>query len=115
MKGGIYMDYILIGQRIRTFRKKKGYSQMQLAELLNISTTHMSHIETGTTKLSLPVLVDISRVLEVSTDELLFGPAEQRNAETRDEIDSILHSCTPQQRNALIEILKTAKAAMVQN
>ena len=44
------MDYYAIGQRIRKFRKACGLSQEELAEKVGISTTHMSHIETGNTK-----------------------------------------------------------------
>ena len=57
------MDYYAIGQRIRKFRKACGLSQEELAEKVGISTTHMSHIETGNTKLSLQVLVDIAQIL----------------------------------------------------
>ena len=73
------MDYYVIGQRIRKTRKAHGLSQEQLAELVGISTTHMSHIETGNTKLSLPVLVSLAEALEVSTDELLLqgSPTER--------------------------------------
>ena len=53
------MDYYTLGQRIRYYRKKQGLSQEQLAEKVNISTTHMSHIENGSTKLSLQVFVDL--------------------------------------------------------
>ena len=65
------MDYYKIGQQIRKIRKAHGISQEELAERVNISTTHMSHIETGNTKLSLQVLVDIAAALEVRTDDLL--------------------------------------------
>ena len=54
------MDYYDVGQRIRKIRKARGLSQEQLAEKVGISTTHMSHIETANTKLSLPVFVDIA-------------------------------------------------------
>ena len=53
------IDYYEIGQRVRKFRKAYGLSQEELAEKIGISTTHMSHIETGNTKLSLQVLVDL--------------------------------------------------------
>ena len=66
------MDYYMIGQKIRKFRKGCGLSQEQLAEKVGISTTHLSHIETGNTKLSLPVFVDIAEALSVQTDELLY-------------------------------------------
>lgn len=68
------MDYAEIGQRIRWYRNVRSLSQEQLAEMVNISATHMSHIETGATKLSLQVLVDISVALDTSTDSLLFAP-----------------------------------------
>ena len=51
------MDYYKIGEQIRKCRRAHGLSQEQLAEQVGISVTHMSHIETGNTKLSLPVLV----------------------------------------------------------
>ena len=66
------MNYEEIGKRIRKYRKLKNLSQEQLAEKINISTTHMSHIETGNTKLSLQVLVDLATVLEVNTDDLII-------------------------------------------
>ena len=69
------MDYYEVGQRIRKMRKAHEFSQEELAEKIGISTTHMSHIETGNTKLSLPVLVAISLALEVQTDDLLFEAA----------------------------------------
>lgn len=74
------MDYYEIGQRIRKMRKAHEFSQEELAEKIGISTTHMSHIETGNTKLSLPVLVAISLALEVQTDDLLFEAANPREA-----------------------------------
>ena len=49
------MKYYDIGQRIRHYRKACGLSQEALADKADISVTHMSHIETGNTKLSLPV------------------------------------------------------------
>lgn len=48
------MDYYAIGQRIRKIRKAHKLSQETLSERIGISVTHMSHIETGNTKLSLP-------------------------------------------------------------
>ena len=66
------MNYYEVGQRIRKFRKAYNFSQEQLAEKVGVSTTHMSHIETGNTKLSLSVFVKIADVLSVQTDELLY-------------------------------------------
>lgn len=58
------MDYYMIGQKIRKFRKSCGLSQEQLAEEVGISTTHLSHIETGNTKLSLPCLLKLLQLCQ---------------------------------------------------
>lgn len=76
------MNYAEIGQRIRKYRKQQNLSQEQLAEKIGISTTHMSHIETGSTKLSLPVLVDLAVNLKVKTDCLLFNENNSTNEKT---------------------------------
>ena len=65
------MDYYKIGQRVRTYRRAKGLSQEALAERAGISVTHMSHIETGNTKLSLSVFLALVDGLGVSADSLL--------------------------------------------
>lgn len=38
----------IFGENVKFYRKKQGISQEQLAELLEISTNHLSVIETGT-------------------------------------------------------------------
>ena len=106
------MDYYEIGQRIRKIRKAHGLSQEQLAEGVNISTTHMSHIETGNTKLSLMVLVDIARVLEVSTDELLSDGASYTTGTALEEIAAVMEQCSAKEAKIITELVKAAKLAM---
>ena len=109
------MDYFAIGQRIRKIRKAHGLSQESLAEQINISTTHMSHIETGNTKLSLPVLVDLAAALEVRTDDLLYdGSPAERSAAT-DAIVQMLDTCTTQQIKIIKDSLKATKISLEQH
>ena len=53
-------------------RKMRGLSQMQLAEMVKISRTHMSNIEApnGNTLPSLDVLIDIADALGVPVAKL---------------------------------------------
>ena len=106
------MDYYVIGQRIRKIRKAHGLSQEDLAEKVGISTTHMSHIETGNTKLSLPVFVALADALEVRADEMLSDGEVSARSASIEEIIRILDTCTTQQIKVLEEILKTAKTAL---
>lgn len=105
------MDYETIGIRVRFFRRRMGLSQEQLAELVDISVPHMSHIETGNTKLSLPVFVALADTLGVRTDELLHDPAPSHDSAMR-EITALLRSCTPNQARCIADIAKAAKATM---
>lgn len=84
------MDYYQIGQRIRKIRKAHKLSQDELASKVGISTTHMSHIETGNTKLSLPVLVDLADALQVRVDDLLFDSPRDSVSSTGDELQQLL-------------------------
>jgi len=108
------MDYYEIGQRIRRFRRAQGLSQERLAEMIGISVTHMSHIETGNTKLSLPVLVNLASALHTGTDELLFEAPEGQKGKGMGEIQAVLDACSPRETKIIAAIVKSAKAAMEQ-
>lgn len=106
------MDYYAIGQRIRKIRKAHNLSQEELAERIGISTTHMSHIETGNTKLSLPVFVDLAAALEVRTDELLYDSDSAVRSASIEEIVRLLDTCTTQQVKIIEDVLKATKTSL---
>ena len=66
-------EYKKIGLNIPYYRKLKGITQLQLAEQINISRTHMSNIEAPNmpTSISLDTLFDIADALEVTVANLL--------------------------------------------
>lgn len=59
-------EFKMIGLNIAYYRKLKGFTQLQLAECVNISRTHMSNIEAPNmhTSISLDTLLDIADTLE---------------------------------------------------
>lgn len=66
-------EYKMIGLNIAYYRKMKGLTQLQLAETINISRTHMSNIEAPNmpTSISLDTLFDIADALEIPVTHLL--------------------------------------------
>ena len=62
-----------IGENVKKLRLKKGLTQAQLAEKAEISTVHMSHIETGAVAMSLDSLINICNGLETTPDSILLG------------------------------------------
>lgn len=106
------INYYEIGQRVRKYRKAYGLSQEELAEKVNISTTHLSHIETGNTKLSLPALVELASVLEVRVDDLLFGQrAISKNDDVAD-IAQILDTCSAAEVAMMRDLVAAAKTSI---
>ena len=106
------MDYYAIGQRIRKVRKAKQLSQEQLAEKVGISTTHMSHIETGNTKLSIEVFAQIAVALDSRADELLFGTREISIEQTAGEIERLLTDCDSTQQYIITDAVKAIKESL---
>ncbi len=60
-----------IGTKIKKIRELKGYTQEYLAQELGISQNSYSNIESGTVKLSLNRLEQISHILDVDVIDLL--------------------------------------------
>ncbi|MDO4429199.1 MAG: helix-turn-helix transcriptional regulator [Atopobiaceae bacterium] len=103
------MRYFEIGQRIRRYRKACGMSQEALAGRVGISVTHMSHIETGNTKLSLPVLAKIADELSVGTDALLSDTSKPNKAKLSAEVQEILDSFEVDELPVAVEVLRALR------
>ncbi len=65
------MDYKDLGKRLKVERKKKNITQEQLAEMVDCSSAHISHIETGNTIPSVEMLITIINKLGISSDAIL--------------------------------------------
>ncbi|MDP4120700.1 MAG: helix-turn-helix transcriptional regulator [Bacillota bacterium] len=61
--------YKKLGLNIAYYRKAKGYSQLQMAELLGIDRTHMGNIELARSGVSLDILFRLSDILEVTPEK----------------------------------------------
>lgn len=70
MESKQYKKYQHLGLNIAYYRKERGLSQLRLAELVNVSRTHMSRIETADCAVSLDVVFAICDALEVSPDKM---------------------------------------------
>ena len=109
------MDYYAIGQRIRKVRKARGLSQEELAEKVGISTTHMSHIETGNTKMSLSIFAELASVLETRTDELLHDENLMGRSASVAHIAEMIDDCTAQQIRIIEDVVKATKESLNKN
>lgn len=65
--------YKEIGKRISALRKKNGMTQEALANMLSVTTKHISHVENGTSTLSLKAFILFCTEFSCSLDYLIFG------------------------------------------
>ena len=72
-KVGVTMNRKNIGQNLGTLRRQSGMTQAQIAEKTGVSTDHISHVEIGSGTISLPLLIEICKLLEVTPNDILAG------------------------------------------
>ena len=58
-----------LGRKIFRYRKEKGFSQNELADILGISREHIAKIETAKRCVSLGLLIEISETLNIPVRE----------------------------------------------
>lgn len=66
-----------IGQTIKLYRKEKGLTQSELAELIGVSMQAVSKWETNSGMPDIAQIVPLAKVLEISTDKLLGNVDEE--------------------------------------
>lgn len=69
----IYNEDIIkaFGKRLRTLRKERGYTQMQLAEKAGITYSQIGRIERGLQNTTISTIGTLAKALSISPDHLL--------------------------------------------
>lgn len=85
------INFKAIGQRIKRIRKGNDLTQERLAEMLNISTEHLSRIETGSYRPSLSLIEKISDIFKIEEQIIMFGNGfdESSDKELCDKIECL--------------------------
>ncbi len=106
------IDYKIIGQRIRKCRQSCNLSQEKLAELCNVGTTHISHIETGNCIPSLKVFVSILNALSCSADEILCDGLDNAAHVYSAEIAGLLEDCSSRELMVITDTIQALKNSL---
>lgn len=62
-----------VGASIRSIREKKGMSQVELAEKVNVTQSMLCQIERGTKTPSLPLSAEIAAALGCTLNDIVEG------------------------------------------
>ena len=85
---------IAIGSNIKQAREQRSMTQEKLSEAMGIGVKSLSAIERGVVGISLSQLKNVCMILGVSSDRLIFGPAQNENS---DDLIKRLERLTPAQ------------------
>ena len=102
------LDYKAIGKRIKIARIKADLTQEMLAEKIELSPTHLSNIETGTTRVSLATIVSIANGLDITVDDILCDNVVKARVQFEEDIAEILNDCDEYE----IRMIKDMAAAL---
>ncbi len=104
-------NFKILGRRVKCLRLEKGISQTKMAELLNLSQTNLSNMESGRVAITTQNLFKIRDILECRMADFFVdfdGEAEEvasenENAQTKQSIEL----------EEAVQILKLLKAVEI--
>lgn len=106
------MNYVLLGQRIRNARLSAGLTQEQLAEMVGVTSQHISHTESAATKISLPSLVKVANALHTSVDKLLSDSVQDSCPHLIGDIEAVFADCSPDEMYVMLEAARAVKSSI---
>ena len=101
------MDKKLLGQRIRNLRKLNKLTQERLAELINIDIRQVARIEAGESTPSLETLINLSKVLAVTPNDILksFYTDDMKDIDLKSDIYDLLSLAKPEQLQLIKKLI----------
>lgn len=98
----IFDDKYFIGRKIKSFRKKRGLTQAELAEKIDLSEKHISKIEAS---IHVP---SIAEALEIGMEEFGFELKTDGNPD-REELIKCIFDSTDEEIKLLLSVVKCLK------
>ena len=108
-------DYKALGKWIRIARINADMTQDRLSTMLEMSLSHMSNIETGSTRISLTALVSIANALGVTVDDLLYDSIVHARPQLERDIQQIVDSCNDYELRVVKDVTQSVVDALQAN
>lgn len=98
------MDRIILGNRIREERIRIGFTQEQLAEYIDVSTTYIGLIERGERSVTLEKLALLADCFKVPIDSLLHEKLQLADAKEK-HLLFLWSLASPDERELILSII----------
>ena len=100
------MEENKLGKRINEVRKSRCMTADKLSELCNINATYLRQIEGGAKMPSLPVFIDICKMLRISPDYLLQDEFADNEITNIREIEMLWKKAPLQKQELALTVIK---------
>ena len=97
----------IIGKKIQEFRKKKGVTQEQLSEVLDISPHYLSTLERGIYNIKLDTLIKILNYLDCSADEIFCDVVNKSVPITPSRLSEKLETLPIEEQERILAVVDT--------
>ena len=101
----LVFDFITIGNKLYTIRKKMGMTQAEVAELADLSDRTYADIERGTVNMRIETILRICNVLHITPDEILTENAPTLSAK-QEELWQRLDTLSPKDKETALRLLE---------
>lgn len=96
-----------VGKRIQEYRKKRGLTQEELAEIIDISPHYLSALERGVYNIKLEILVSILNALDCSADEVFCDVVNKSFNVKANRLSDKLKNLPPDEQYKIFEVVDT--------
>ena len=94
----LLFDLCVIGNKLLSFRKKRGMTQAEVAEAAGLSDRTYADIERGTVNMRIETLLHICAALYITPNDVLTAEQAQPQV-SREQFLELLDSCDPKERD----------------
>ncbi len=95
-----------VGKKIYQLRKLSGMTQEQLAEIVGLSTTHISVIERGVKAPKLETFIEIANALGVTSDSLLLDVLDNSLQIAATELSEQIKRLPPKEQQKILKAVR---------
>ncbi len=99
------IDKILFGKRLKELREKRGFTQEELSNMLNIEWQHISRLENGKNLPSCNILLSIAEIFDIDIRTLIDYTHLDNQKDIDKMIENQLELATSEQKVLFYKII----------
>lgn len=108
-------DYVLIGERIKFWRRQRKMTQERLAEMVELTPGFISLIETGKKRASLETLLSLCHALNITLNDLLVVNQIIQDTDYNTEFSELTVKLNESERHLVFEITNVVCKTIYRN